>query len=70
MKIKGGDSNKKFQSTFFKPQVKGNELNKEFRAAEKNRNKFWSGQNNCSNIIESDETLALNAVALMSSYLK
>lgn len=68
MKLKGGDSNKKFQSTFFKHQVKCEGGNKEFHNAEKNRNNFWSSQKNCPRVTDApNEILALNTVALISA---
>lgn len=70
MKLKGGDSNKKFQNTFFKQQVKCKGMNKEFHSAEQNRNKFWSNPKNPVINAAPNEILALNAVALMSTLLK
>ncbi len=68
MKLKGGDSNKKFQTTFFKHQVKCEGGNKEFQNTEKNRNKFWSSQKNFPCVTDApNEIIALNAVALISA---
>jgi hypothetical protein len=68
MKFKGGDSNKKFQKTFFKPPAQCKGVNKEFQTTE-NRNKFWPSQNNCPRVTNpSDEATALNVIALMSAF--
>lgn len=44
MRSKGGDSNRHFQSTFFKPQVKRDEDKKKVQNAEKNRSDFWASK--------------------------
>jgi hypothetical protein len=66
MKLKGGDSNKRFQNTFFKHQVKGKRVHKEFQNADQKPSSFWSSQKN--DIDASDEVTALNVIALMSTF--
>lgn len=69
MKSKGGDSNKKYQSNFFKHQVKSKGFNKNLHKAEQNRSKFLSAQKDFTlNTDLSPEILALNVSVLMSTF--
>lgn len=69
MKLKGGDSNKKFQNTFFKHQVKCNGVDKEFQNSEQSRSKFRASQKSVPTCIDaSNEIIALNVMALLSAF--
>ena len=65
MKLKGGDSNKKFQNTFFKHQVKNKMLNNDFQNKKQNRNKFFYKKNYPLITDTSNEIITLNVIALM-----
>ncbi len=70
MKLKGGDSNRKFQNKLFKPEV-NKKNNNEGQNNEKNRAKFWSKQNqqfktdNNSNLVNE---LNVAAIVTFSSF--
>ncbi|MDP3268399.1 MAG: hypothetical protein Q8M40_05055 [Legionella sp.] len=70
MKLKGGDSNRKFQNKLFKIEA-NKKNNSECQNNEKNRTKFWSKQNqqfktdNNSNLVNE---LNVAAIVTFSSF--
>lgn len=70
MKLKGGDSNRKFQNKLFKIEA-NKKNNSECQNNEKNRAKFWSKQNQqfkTDNNLNSVNELNVAAIVTFSSF--
>lgn len=67
MKVKGGDSNQKFQNNFFKQQIKSKGIDKSPHQTGQKRSDFWSKPNLTPvEPNQVNEVMAINAFVLMA----